>query len=280
MPPAPQISEPLTPRASRSLWHRVYFGFSSSFLQENTTTGWGPRHPSGGSAPALRTSFVPVQSKAPSQPLPPHPLCCAGVRGVVGGPEPLTCPVPGWETSCPALSSALRDPASALAPGWGEALPRSPALSRLALSVGTSGRARRWRTLLLPVPALLRPTLRAGRNVWPAQPGSHRRHGFLLLSPLPGPPGLPERSVSGKGAPGPGAVQGEQGHRGHLSAERGKSGQGKGEKWFQEKFGVAFACVPSPTHPAELGSHLAPYAPMPWDWGIKIPLVDSAVKTL
>lgn len=75
-----------------------------------------------------RPSFAPAPSKAPSQPLPPHPLRCAGVRGVLEGPEPLTCPVPGWETSCPALSSALRDAASASAPGWGAALPRSPAL--------------------------------------------------------------------------------------------------------------------------------------------------------
>lgn len=90
---------------------------------------------------------------------------------MVGGPGPLTCPVPGWETSCPALSWAL-GMQQAPCPGMGSG---SPALSRLALSAATSGRARRWRTLLLPVPALLRPTLRANRNVWSAQPGSHRR---------------------------------------------------------------------------------------------------------
>lgn len=275
VPPAPQTSEPLTPELAAAPGAGVCCGFSSSFLEENTTTGWGPRHPSSGSAPASASKFCarPKQSPFPASPSPCPPLR----RGVAGGTRTPYLPCPRVGNLLPSAVMGPAGHSERLCSGMGRS---SPALSRFALSVGTSGRATRWRTLLLPVPALLRPTLRAGRNVWPAQPGSHRRHGFILLTRLPGPPGPPERSVSGKGAPGPGAVQGEQGHQGPLECRERRVRPGKGEKCFLEKSGVSFACVPSLAYPAGLGSHLAPYAQMPLGWGIKIPLVGSAVRTL
>lgn len=227
-----------------------------------------PRH--------LRPSFVPAQSKAPSQPLPPHPLRCAGVRGVVEGQNPL-----------PALSQGGKPPAQRChRPCRIQQAPQLRDGEKLSRALPPCTERRDFgarKAVADPPPSRPSPPTAHPSGRQECVAGTARLPPpaeFLLLIPLPGPPGLPERSVSGKGAPSPGAVQREQGHQGPPECRERRLRPGKGEKCFREKSGVAFACVPSPTHPAELGSHLAPYAPMTWDCGIKIPLVDSAVKTL
>lgn len=231
-------------------------------------------HGLGASAPEqrlrhLRRSFVPAPSKDPSQPLPPYPLRCAGVRGVAGGPGPLTCPVPGWETSCPALSSALRDPASASAPGWGEVLPR-------ALPPCTERRDFGARKAVAdpppsrpsPPPALpSRPPGMCGRH----SPAPTAGTNFSSSPCLPGPTGPPERSVSGKGAPGPGAMQGKQGHRGPLECRERRVRPGKGGEMFSGEILSRLCLCPQSHIPCWAGVAFGPLCPDAQGQGAKNP---------
>lgn len=195
--------------------------------------GWGPRHPSSGSGICVEVLCPPQAKTLPSLFL-PIPSAVPGCEGWPGGRDPL-----------PALSQGGKPPAQRChrpcgiqqAPLLRDGEKFSRALSRLALSVGTSGRARRWQTLLLPVPALLRPSLR-GRQECVA--GTARLPPPARISPphpaYRGQPDLPNAQCQEKEPPAPGRCRGNRDIGGHLSAERGESGQGKGEKCFREKF--------------------------------------------
>lgn len=126
----------------------------SLFPQANT--GQGPQRCSG--ITRIEALCPPQAKPLPSLSLPVSStvLGCMGCLGELG---PLTCPVPGWETSCPPLSSTRGDSASASSAGQGEALPGAlpPCTGRLGLWGEQGGGG----TLLLPVPALLRPSLRS-----------------------------------------------------------------------------------------------------------------------
>lgn len=183
---------------------RVCCCLSRSFLEENTTTDWGPRHPSSASAPASASKFCarPKQSPFPAFSF-PIPSAVPGCEGWPRGRDPLPALSQGGKPPAQRCHGALRDAAIASAPGW-EKLSRAlpPRTERRALRGAQGGGG----PSSFPSQPSSGPPFTAARNVWPAQPGSpaRHRHEFLLLTPLPGPPEKeePPRPRGGAGGTG------------------------------------------------------------------------------
>lgn len=221
--PSAPPSPPQPPSCSALPWRRVSPWFrqrsrcARSFHKQTPARGLSAAPAS----PALRLCARPKQSPFPASPsLSPPP--CWGARDVWGSWDPL-----------PALSQGGKPPAHRC--HRPEAIRRVPllrdreklsrALSRLALGgwdfgvskavVGPSS---------FPSQPSSGPPFTAVRNVWPAQPGSHYRHKFLLFIPLLGPPRLPKHSVPRGGV-------GAQGFWGVLGCEGGDRRVGLGKDW-------------------------------------------------
>lgn len=184
----------------------------------------GPRHLP---QPYIEALCAPSEAPFPASPSP----CPEPCRGEWWRSQILTCPAPRWETSCPPLSSAPRGWARTSAPGRGEALEGARC---------EPGRGARRQTLLLPVPALLWPSLR-GRQECAA--GS--QHRFLFLAPLLAPhnPPFPLPSLSGMS---PAVVLGEKGIWGCKRGVMGSwVGAGTTGHRYGGKFGVLCPCPQS-----------------------------------
>lgn len=245
VPPAPQTSETLVPGLLR---------FQQLF------PGGKHHHGLGASAPEQRLgsgTYLQVLRPPQAKPLPsfslPIPSAVPGCEGWPGTRTPyLPCPRVGN-----LLPSAVIGPA-----GCSKRRARDGEQLSRALPPCTERRDFGARKAVAdPPPSRPSPP--------PAHP-SGRQECVVGTARLPPPnfsssprcrdhPDLRNAQCQEKEPPAPGRCRGNRDIRGHLSAERGESGQGKEEKCFPEKFGVAFACVPSPAHPPGLGSHLAPY---------------------